>query len=227
MTVTRTSSTPDTVPAPRPSSALTARRLALIASPVLAGVFTTIGLAADPAAGISGRELYELYGEHPEPLQFKSLGLHYGYAFLVLPALLVGRLVQARGAWLANAAGVLGFLGISTLPGLLFVDFYDSAISAVHGVDGAVAVEEQMNGMWGIPVFVLPGLIGSALGIVLAAVALWRAGLVRWRAPAVVVLALVAFGASNAMWWGGLLMTAFLTAFAFALLRATRTTLQP
>lgn len=224
MTVTQAPSTTDPTTAPPGGSALAARRWALIASPVLAGVCTTIGLAADPAAGIDGRELYELYGEHPEPLQFKALGLHYGYAFLVLPALLVGRLVRDRGAWLANVAAGLGFLGLSTLPGLLFVDFYDSAISTVHGVEAAMAVEEQMSGMWGVPVFVLPGLVGSALGIILAAVALWRAGLVRWWAPAAVVLALVAFGASSAMWWGGVLMTLCLTAFAFALLRATRTT---
>lgn len=214
-----------TAPGNEPRSrALSARRWALVASPVLAGLFITIGLVADPAPGISGRELYELYGANPDPLQFKSLGLHYGYAFLVLPALLVGRLVRGRGAWLANAAGVFGFLGISTLPGLLFVDYYDSAIVQLYGADGAEAVSGEMEQMWGVAAFVVPGLLGTALGTLLAALALWRAGLVPWWAPLSVVLSLVAFGGSNALWWGGALMTALLAAYAVALARATADT---
>ena len=48
---------------------------------------------------------------NPEPLQLKSLGLHWAYAFWIAPALLIARYVRGRGAWLANVAGFLGFAG--------------------------------------------------------------------------------------------------------------------
>ena len=44
----------------------------------------------------------------------------------------VSNVLARLGAWLAIAA-CLGFVGISTLPGLLFVDWYDSAAGQVYG----------------------------------------------------------------------------------------------
>ena len=61
------------------------------------------------------------------------------------PALLAVPYVRRKGAWLANIAAVIGFAGVTTLPGLLFIDFYDSAIAQEFGADGALAVGAQMN----------------------------------------------------------------------------------
>jgi hypothetical protein len=213
---------PTNTPGPTRSRALAARRWFLVASPVLAGVFAVIGAYADPAAGISGRELYELYGANPDPLQFKSLGFHWAYAFWMAPAVLAVPYVRGRGSWFANVAGIVGFAGLVTLPGLLFVDYYDSAIAQEFGVDGAVAVEAQMNQMWGVPAFALPGMIGLFLALPLIGVALWRAGLVRWWAPAATVAGFAAFTLSNITWWGCVITTGFFTVFAIALARATR-----
>ena len=93
------------------------RRWFLVACPVLAGIFAVIGAYADPAQGLDGRELYELYGANPDPLQFKSLGLHWSFAFWMAPALLAVPYVRRKGAWLANIAAFIGFAGITTLPG--------------------------------------------------------------------------------------------------------------
>ena len=202
--------------------AVAVRRWLLIASPVLAGLFAVVGAAADPGAGISGREMYELYVENPDPLQFKSLGFHWSYSFWIAPALLLAGYVRGRGAWLANIAGVLGFVGMTTLPGLLFVDYYDSAIGQLYGVDATVAVSEHMAAtMWGVQALVAPGMLGFMLGLPIAALAVWRAGLVRWWAPVAVLGGYAAFMFSNVMWWGCVITTVCFTVFAFAIAKGT------
>lgn len=208
---------------PTTGSALSARRWFLIVSPVLAGLFAVVGAYADPGAGSTGRAMWEIYTANPEPLQVKSLGFHWSYAFWMLPALLVAPYVRARGAWLANVTAFIGFAGVTTLPGLLFVDWYDSAIGQLYGVDGIAAVSELMSDtMWGVPFFTLPGIAGLMLALPLTAVTLWRAGLARWWAPVAVVAGFAAFMLSNVMWWGCVITTLCFAVFSVALERATR-----
>jgi hypothetical protein len=207
----------------RPSRALRVRRGFLVASPVLAGLFAIVGAVADPAGGQSGRDMYEIYTANPDPLQLKSLGYHWSYAFWIAPALLLAAYVKGRGAWLANVAALLGFVGMTTLPGLLFVDWYDSAIGQLYGVDAIVAVNDQMaETMWGPMAFAMPGMLGFVLALPLAALALWRAGLVRWWAPVAVLGGYAAFFLANVTWWGNSITAAFFTVFAVALAKATR-----
>jgi len=204
------------------SRALSARRWFLVASPVLAGLFAVVGAYFDPAPGLEGRQLYELYTAEHGPLQLKSLGFHWAYAFWIAPALLVAPYVRGRGAWLANITAFIGFAGMTTLPGLLFSDWYDSAIGKVHGVDGVVAVNDTMGElMWGIPWFVTPGIAGLMLALPLTAITLWRARLVTWWALAAVVAGFLAFMLSNITWWGCLITTVCFAVFALALHRAT------
>jgi hypothetical protein len=209
---------------PRPvrTRALSARRAFLIASPVLAGAFAVVGAYADPAAGLSGAEMQALYAANPGPLQFKSLGFHWSYAFWFVPALLIAPYVRGKGAWLANVTAFLGFVGISTMPGLLMADWFDSAIGQAVGADGYAAVVERLDAMWGVPVMILPGTICLALALPLTAVTLMRAGLVRWWALAAVVAGFAAFMGSSVMWWGCAIMTVCFSVFAYALARATR-----
>ncbi len=225
----------DDLPGPAPGSApasgpaeghagRTARRVFLAAAPVLAGVWAVVGAAADPAVGQDGRPLLEAYAANPDALQWKSVGLHFAYACWIVPALLIAPLVRSRGVWLANVAGFLGWLGLASLPGLVFVDFYDSAIGQAVGVDAALEVQAVMEGMWGIPVFALPGIVGFVVALPLAVVAAWRAGLVRWWAPAAAVAAFAMFPISGVAAWGMALATVFMTVLAVALWRATATT---
>ncbi|HSK27550.1 MAG TPA: hypothetical protein VK894_11640 [Jiangellales bacterium] len=211
-----------TAAVPRPR-AVAVRRWFLVASPVLAGLFAVLGAWADPGAGSSGREMFEVYAAQPDPLQWKSLGFHWSYSFWIAPALLLAAYVRGRGAWLANVGALLGFVGMTTLPGLLLVDYYDSAIGQLYGVDATVAVSEHMSAtMWGTVALTVPGLVGFMLALPVAAVALWRAGLVRWWAPASVVAGYAAFLLSGVMWWGCAITTLCLTVFAVAVERATR-----
>ena len=221
MSTTTSTLPPQVSPEARESSALSIRRWFLVACPVLAGLFAIVGAYADPAVGLDGRRLWELYADNPEALQFKSLGLHWSYAFWIAPALLIAPYVRGRGAWLANLTAFVGFAGMTTLPGLLFTDWYDSAIGQVYGAEGNQAVQDVMDGMWGIPVFVMPGIVGFLLALPLTAITLWRAGLARWWSLAAAVAGLAAFTFSGITWWGCVITTACFAVFAVALARAT------
>jgi hypothetical protein len=216
----------DTTPAEvaRPetrSKALGFRRGFLIAAPVLAGLFATVGAVADPAAGIAGKEMLEIYFDNPERLQYKSLGYHWSYAFWIVPAMLIVPMVRGRGAWLATLTGLIGFLGVATMPGLLLSDWFDSAIGAAHGIEGHEAVYNAMEGMWGIPVFIAPGIVALFLALPLAMITLWRAGLARWWGFAASVAAIASFIVSNATWPGAVGATVFLGIVSVALAKAT------
>jgi len=215
---TSTSTAAGTLPA-----GVRVRRYALISLPVLAGVCLTVGALADPAAGISGDRMYKLYAEHPDALQIKSLAYHWAYAFWIGTALLVAGLVRGRGVWLANIGGAIGFAGMTTLPGLLFADWVDSATGQLWGVEGVNAMHDRVEAVsWGFPYFQLPGLAGLALALPIAALALWRARVVRWWAPVAVVAAFVAFIGSAATWPGCVVATACFAVFSIALARGTR-----
>ncbi len=207
---------------PTRGSALQARRWLLVVSPVLAGLFAVLGAAADPAVGADGEVLWKAYAANPEPLQFKSLGFHWSYAFWLLPPLMIAPLVRGRGVWIANLAGLLGFVGISTLPGLLIVDFIESSIGQVGGVEMNAAVAKVADEMWGLQAIVTPGLIGFVLAPPLAALAAWRGGIVRWWGPAAVLAGFAAFTLSNINVWGTLLTTVFFSVYAYELARGTR-----
>jgi hypothetical protein len=131
-------------------------------------------------------------------------------------------LVRGRGVWLANIAGVLGFAGMTTLPGLLFVDWIDSATAQLWGVEGVNAWHDRVEQIsWGMPFFQLPGFAGLALALPLAAFALWRSRVVRWWAPVAVIAAFAAFMISLATWPGCVVATACLAIFSVALARGT------
>jgi hypothetical protein len=186
------------------SKARAVRRWALILAPALAGLLAIGGALADPAVDLDGRALYELYAANPEPLQWKSVLYHFSYAVWGLAALMLAGVVRRRGSWPANIAGFLAFLGVSSIPGFLIVDFYDSAIGQVHGVQGAVAVEQAMEGMWGLAVLGLTGMVGFLLCLPVAVLAAWRAGLLRWwgaLAPiAGIVAGMIVLGANVPGW---------------------------
>ena len=202
-------------------AARAARRWFLIAAPVLAGLLAVLGAAADPAVDLDGRELYRLYADNPDPLQIKSLSYHFAYAFWGVAALLLAWSVRGRGAWLANVAVLLAFLGATSLPGFLLADFFDSGIGQVFGVEGNVAVEEAMTGMWALLVMEISGVGGFLLCLPVAALAAWRGGLVPWWAPVAVVAGIGGgFFVVGANVPGALIMTAGFAALSVALARS-------
>ena len=223
---TATTTTPTATPtgAPR-SKAITVRRTLLVAAPLLAAGFGLVGAFGDPAAGTNGTEMIKVYIENPGPLQWKSTGYHWAYAFWMLPAFIGAALVRGKGAWLANVAALLAFAGMVTLPGMLITDWYASAIGHQYGLEGTQAVEAYMQDtMWGVAGFGIAAMAGFVIGVPLSVVALMRARLVRWWTLPAVILPLVALFASQGAVWGGFVCAAGLLVYAWSLAGAVRKT---
>jgi hypothetical protein len=102
---------------PHMSSALRARRLVVVYAPLFAAVLIVAGFLLDPAIGDSGRELAREYAASPGREQVSALAFHFAFAALALPVVALIVSVRGRGAWLANVADLLAFLGLTTLPG--------------------------------------------------------------------------------------------------------------
>ena len=175
------------------TSALAARRWLLVAIPLLAGLFMVMGAVADPAPSLQGRELTEVYAEQPDRVQFKSLGYHFAFGLLGAMVFLLASRIRGRGVWLANVAVVLAFLGITTLPGFILADFYDSAIGQVVGLDAYDKINAKMEDMWALTLMAATGGLGLFLSVALIAGASWRALLVPWYGCLLLVVGVAAF----------------------------------
>ncbi len=204
-------------------ASLAARRWFLVLAPACAGALAIVGAAADPAVDQDGRALFEAYAANPETVQVKAMAYHLAYAFWAVTALVLAGLVRRRGGWPANVAGVLAFLGITTIPGFLLADFYDSAIGRNFGADGALAIEESMGGMWALTVMVSTGVAGLILCLPVATAAAWRAGLIPWWAPVAAILGIVGgFFVLGANVPGAVVMAAGFVVVSVALARIDR-----
>ncbi len=204
------------------ASARAARRWLLIIAPALTGVLAIAGAAADPYTG-NGPELYEAYANNPDALQFKALAYHFAYLFWGAAALLLVGLVRRRGSWIANVAGILALLGISTMPGFILADFYDSSIGQLFGVDGALQVEERMEGMWALHVLALSGALGLVLALPVATLAAWRTGFLPWWAALATTAAVVGgFFVLGPTVAAGIVLTAGFLVLSIALARMDR-----
>ena len=199
-------------------NALAGRRWALIVAPVAAGTLTIVGVIADPAPGVEGRELVAAYASDPDALNFKSLG-YFAYTIWLAAALGIVGLVRRRGSWLVNVAGLLAILGISSIPGFLVSDFIDSAMGRLVGINETVRVGEAVEEQWGLAVMAVPGFAGLLLTLPLAAIAAWRAALLSWWGPASVIAGMAAFIGFDATLAGNVLLTIAFAIFAAALTR--------
>jgi hypothetical protein len=169
-------------------SALEVRRAAIVAAPVLAALLIVAGFFLDPATGKSGRELAAEYAAHPGREQVSALAFHFAFALLAIPAVALIVAVRGRGAWWANVAAFLAFLGMTTLPGFLLSDFYDIAIYGELGGRSWEAVDDRIQELPGAGIMFLTGILGFLLTLPVALLAAWRAGLLFWW-PAPLLLA--------------------------------------
>ena len=112
---------------------------------------------------------------------------------------------------------------MTTLPGILAVDWYDSALGQLYGLDTVDKLHQHMDAtMWALPYFITPGIVGLMLSLPVAAIALLRGGVVRWWSLVAVVAGFVTFIGSNVTPWGCALTAVFFTVFAVDLARGTR-----
>lgn len=163
------------------------RRVAVIASPILAGALIFAGFFLDPAIDAEGRDLAAAYAAEPEREQVSALAFHFAFALLAVPTVALVVAVRGRGVTLANAAAVLAVLGMTTLPGFLLTDFYDIAIYSEVGGDGWQAINDHLESLPGATVLFLTGFLGHLLALPVALLGAWRAGLVPWWASAMLL----------------------------------------
>jgi hypothetical protein len=182
----------------------------VVVAPALSALLIVAGHFLDPAIGESGRELAEEYAAHPGREQVSALALHFAFALLAIPAVALIVAVRGRGAWLANLAAFFAFLGMTTLPGFLLVDFYDIAIYGELGGDAWDAVDDRIQELPGAGIMFVTGIFGFLLTLPVALLAAWRARLLPWWPALVVIVGSIAAqaipGGFGLLVWAGTLL---------------------
>jgi hypothetical protein len=172
------------------SSALQVRRWAVIVAALLSGLLVFVSMLVDPVPDANGEALIRGYAEQPLLQGVHTTLIHYGYALLAPVALAMVGMVRGRGAWLANVAALCAVLGLTTLPGLVLIDYHDVATANVAGLSVAVAASEEVGRLPGFLPLMVPALLGSALALPLAALAAWRDRLLPGWVPLLLVVCL-------------------------------------
>lgn len=202
-------------------SAISFRRLAAGWALVLSGVLIAVGVFVDPDIGAQGLELARSYAENPGRIQVSAHALRLAFAFLIVPVFVLISLIRAKGAWLANVAGILAVLGMTTLPGFLVVDFYDLAIYGQLGGDAWQKVNDRLEELPGMILMFMSAFIPFVLALPTAFLAAWRSKLLPWW-PALLSIS-GAIAAQTVPGGAGLLVeAAVLIVLGFVLLRMFR-----
>ncbi len=200
-------------------SALRIRRSAVIGAAGLSGLLVMASMFVDPVPEASGRELIAGYAGDLTRSGVHTNLIHYGFALIAPVVYAMVALVRGRGAWLANVAGLLAVIGLSTLPGLVLLDFSTVAAALSSDLDAAVAVEEQMGELGWFLAIVIPAFLSAMLALPIALAALWRAGLVPGFVPAAAVGTTLAMQFSPTWWIGFGLNALMMLAVAYFLAR--------
>jgi hypothetical protein len=174
---------------PRNDTALSFRRWAVILAAGLSGVIVLISIVVEPGRDAEGREIIQAYAPNDRAQGLHTNLIHYGFALFAPVAYAMVGLVRRRGAWIANLAGLLAVLGLSTLPGLVLLDYFSVAVAHVADLEVTVNAEDAVEKLPGFAAVTAPAFISSILAVPVATLALWRARLVAWWIPLVAVAA--------------------------------------
>jgi hypothetical protein len=176
-------------------------RLAAGVSLLLAPVALLLAMIIDPPSqgGVHGEGL--AYATNPVAASISATLLHYCWVLFVPGVLGMLQLVRGRGVVLANVASVPAVLGLINMSALMLVDFFEIGAYQQLPPDQAAAVLDKSYLPAVIFGWQLPAMIGSLLGLVLAGVAVARAGKAGWWLPGGTVagLALFVVGAQSGM----------------------------
>lgn len=167
--------------------------LCLIAAPA-AGLAATV--VAPPAALDIGERL-TIVAEHSSRFLASNLLAVLMQIFLV-PALLgLLHLLKGRGVVLGHIGGGLALAGVFGYMGVLATEFVLLEM-AEGGRREMIALAERVYGSVGFGIFLLMFLFGLLLGLIILAVALWRARVVPvWAAACIVLASVLDFVAST------------------------------
>ncbi|MBT2514566.1 hypothetical protein [Arthrobacter sp. ISL-30] len=111
------------------------------------------------------------------------LFLHYGWVFLSISVLGLLTMVRHRAVIWGRAAGLLAFVGLVNLSGMLLVDWFALALGQSGlPIDEAVGILEGSATPVNMAAWQIQGLIGVYFGLPLFLLALWRNGFIPWCA---------------------------------------------
>lgn len=156
---------------------------------ILCGPLVLASILMIPFDGVGTEGYLRSNAEHPDAIRWAAVVLHYGFLLFVPAAVGMAHLTRRGARRLGTVGLVLVVLG-GGLSGLMATDYYDLALATTLPMDQAVRVFEAAGSMAGAaPMLIqLPSVLGTMLGTILLAVAMARAGFVRWWTPAVLAV---------------------------------------
>lgn len=170
-----------------PSTACAVRRWAVIVAAGLSGVLVLVSMLVDPAPSADYRELIAAYAGDQFASGLHTNLIHYGFALIAPVVYAMVAMVRHRGAWLANVAGMLAVIGLSTLPGLVIIDLVTTATVNATDVDTAYAAAQALDELPAFLAIVAFAFPAAVFALPVAIIAMWRAGLFPWYAALLAV----------------------------------------
>ena len=191
--------TPVPVPVAIAEEGSTTRRRAAGLSLITSAALALAGILATPWENGSGTPTYlQSLVNHPKQAVVAAVILHFGYLLFVPASFVMARLARRGSPKLASTGLALAVLG-SGLSGLLVTDMYDLSIARHLGTAAGAPVSDMKDVPLAPLGFISIGMLtslGAILGLVLLAVAMFRARLAPlWPAIAIFAGFAVGFGA--------------------------------
>jgi len=166
----------------------TAMGLCLIAGPLTA----LIGGLVAPWEGTDDTVAWlQVLVENPIRGQIGAVLFYLAYLLIAVGIFGMIHLLRSRAVVLGHIAGALAIWGWVTMPGLLISDFYDLSLAELLGPEQGATVVARSEEYVGSAVMGIPVLLGM-VGLLLLAVALWRAGFAPTWVPLVLVIGFAA-----------------------------------
>ena len=176
----------------------TAARRMIVAAALIGGqVLAIIGdvLTIDVDAEEPRDFLAEVAEKHET---YAIAGVLYAFGLLLSIVGIIGvvHLIRHRGATLALIGGGLLVMGLFFFQGLNFTHMVDAVwVEENLSPDAYDALVDGAEDFWPFYLFLAPGLIGSGLGLLVFAAAVWRSGFAPVWIAIIIALAAPAFAA--------------------------------
>jgi hypothetical protein len=146
--------------------------------------------------------MVEAYVGSPDRVDLQATGLHLGYVLAGFGLFGAGAAVRGRGRGMALAGGFLSLLGFGFMSSFLLMDWVTVAVAQEAGVDAMLAADERMGGVGFVVAWIVPQMLGLALGPPLLVAGMARARILPAWALLVPVAVVASSMVSGSRQWG-------------------------
>jgi hypothetical protein len=200
------------------------RRTAAGLSLTLGPLLIALGQLLQPGQDVDGAPYLDAVARDAEAMQLSIILSYLGFVLLAFGIIGAVHVIRGRGVVLAHLAGGLAVVGLISITALIWTGLYDISIAENAPRPIGLRVYEAPEDYFAAIVLLALALLGTAIGLILVAVALWRGGLAPiWVWPVVIVAFLFIFieplGSKASSLIGDLLL---LAAFGFVGLKLLR-----